>query len=325
MNETRAVVTDPGDGIVLSVYNGHHLALARLELSPVDALHLAEDLLRAAALRIADASASRTRSLRRWLLHPVGVSKMILKTVVKKNIKMCLAPLIYRHYPIGLQPPRLYFWLDALYKTRNLSGAVVEIGVAGGGTSAFSFNFLRQIASKREYIGIDTFGGFIEEQFAEDVKFGNNWKNFRLFAANSIDLVRKILKMHDAQEVKLLQGDISKIDQAKIPHSISACLLDVDLAVPIYDGLKLVWPLVENGGVIVVDDCYDDNKGDWQALVGYRKFCHEMSLAEHFFCGTGYLVKGNPVSDIGLGVDIKERGRLIPEAPAAPKCSQRCE
>jgi predicted O-methyltransferase YrrM len=183
------------------------------------------------------------------------------------------------------------------FKTRHLSGAAIEIGIAAGGTCIISNRFLRQIQSKREYIGVDTFGGFSEEVFAEDVKLGNDWKNFSRFSANSIDLVRKILRMHGAKDVKLLQGDISKIDRTRLPQSISACLLDVDLAVPIYDGLKLIWPLLETGGIVVVDDCFVDNQGDWQALKGFRKFCGEMGLEERFFCAAGYLVKGASPGD----------------------------
>src|ERR1700733_14570490 len=229
---------------------------------------------------------------------PNGGRKMILKNVIRRNMKMTLAPLLYRNYPIGLQPPRLYLWMDALYKTRHLSSPIVEVGVAAGGTSAFSFKFLRQIDSRRDYICVDTFNGFTKEQFAEDVRLGNEWKKFTMFSANSQNLVRKVLKMHGAGDVKLIQGDISKIDKAKFPKSISACLLDVDLAVPIYDGLSLVWPLLEDGGVIVVDDCYESRGGGgWQALTGYRKFCQEMELDQHFFYGAAYLVKGSAAAE----------------------------
>lgn len=223
---------------------------------------------------------------------------MALKNVIRRNMKMTLAPLLYRNYPIGLQPPRLYLWMDALYKTRHLSSPIVEVGVAAGGTSAFSFKFLRQIDSRRDYICVDTFNGFTKEQFAEDVRLGNEWKKFSMFSANSQSLVRKVLKMHGAGDVKLIQGDISKIDKAKFPKSISACLLDVDLAVPIYDGLSLVWPLLETGGVIVVDDCYESRgPGGWQALTGYRKFCQEMELDQHFFYGAAFLVKGSAAAE----------------------------
>ena len=136
------------------------------------------------------------------------------------------------------------------HKTRHLSGAVLEIGVYHGGTSAISFNFLRQIASQREYVGIDTFSGFMKEQFAADADLGNNWRNFGFFATNSPRLARKVLSLHDAREVTLLQGDVSGMDKTKIQMN-SACLVDVDLAVPVYDGLKLVWPQMEDGGVIV--------------------------------------------------------------------------
>jgi len=208
---------------------------------------------------------------------------MAVRDILRRHVKMALAPLIYRYPPIALGSAVLFLWLDALYKTKHLPGAAIEIGIAAGGTCIISNRFLREIQSKREYVGVDTFGGFSEEAFAEDVKLGNDWKNFSRFSANSIDLVRKILRMHGAEDVKLLQGDISKIDRTRLPQSISACLLDVDLAVPISDGLKLIWPLLETGGIVVVDDCFVDNQGDWQALKGFRKFCGEMALRRALF------------------------------------------
>jgi O-methyltransferase len=223
---------------------------------------------------------------------------MSVKSFVKRNVKLIFAPLVYRSYPIVLQPSRLYFWLDVLHMTRYLTGAVIEVGVAEGGTSAFSFNFLNEIASRREYIGIDTFSGFVKEHFAEDVRLGNDPSKREAFSATSIDVVRKVLRMHGAEKVRLIQADISKIDESLLPTSISACLLDVDLAIPIYDGLKVLWPRLEDGGIIVVDDCYENNADDWQAIIGYRKFCEEKGLNEQFFCGTGYLVKGSQTADI---------------------------
>jgi O-methyltransferase len=220
-----------------------------------------------------------------------------VKNFLKLRAKMALAPLIYKYYPIRLQPSRLYLWLDALYKTRSLRGAVVEVGIAAGGTSALSFKMLRQIRSMREYVCIDTFSGFPKEQFEEDVRLGNSWKHSGDFSDSSIELVQRVLELHGASDIRLIKGDISKIDPAKLPSSVSACLLDVDLAVPIYDGLKLIWPLLESGGVVVVDDCYENNVDEWQALKGYRKFCSEAGLNEHFFGGAGYLVKGNQTAD----------------------------
>jgi len=212
-------------------------------------------------------------------------------STVKKHLKHALAPVLYRHYPIGLQPERLYFWIDALNSTKELSGAVLEVGVASGGTAAFSRNFLRRTGSAREYFCIDTFDGFPKDQFEEDVKLGNSWENFDQFSASSIGLVRQVLNMHGATDVKLLKGNISEVRPDQLPEKISACLLDVDLAIPIYDGLKLIWPLLEDGGIIVVDDCYEDNEGDWQALKGYRKFCEENDIEQNFIFGVGYIRK----------------------------------
>jgi hypothetical protein len=214
-----------------------------------------------------------------------------LEISITKYFKTFLAPLLYRHYPIRLQPERLYFWLDSLKSTQQLSGVVVEVGVANGGTAAFARNFLRRTGSMREYLCIDTFDGFVRDQFEEDVKLGNSWKNFHAFSANSMSLVRQVLNRHGATDVKLLKSDISKMQPDQLPAKISACLLDVDLAVPIYDGLKLIWPLLEDGGIIVVDDCDEDNQNEWQALNGYVRFCEENNLDQNFFFGVGYIRK----------------------------------
>jgi hypothetical protein len=209
---------------------------------------------------------------------------------VKALTKRALAPLLYRN-TIGLRPRRFYLWLDCLQRTGAMAGAVVEIGVASGGTAAFSHRFLREGGDTRAYYCIDTFHGFVKEQFAEDVRLGNSWKHYRQFSANSMSLVRKVLDMHGATDTIIIQADVSTLRQEQLPQQISACLLDVDLAVPIYDGLKLIWPLVESGGLVAVDDCYDDNESDWQAIKGLRRFCDEMSLDYRVSYGMGFLSK----------------------------------
>lgn len=197
---------------------------------------------------------------------------------IRGQIKLTLVPILYKHYPIGLRPRRFGTWLNCLRETQGLFGAVLEVGVASGGTAAFSHKYLREGGDQRPYVCVDTFNGFVKEQFAEDVKLGNSWAHFATFSASSKQLVRKVLDLHGGADVILIQGDISKLTTKDIPSSISACLLDVDLAVPIYDGLRLIWPLLEAGGFICVDDCYEEDTGNWQALKGLQRFCQENGL-----------------------------------------------
>jgi O-methyltransferase len=212
-----------------------------------------------------------------------------LKTGVKRLAKSLLRPLIYRYPPIGLQPERLQLWLRTLIETSGVEGDIVEVGCSLGGTAAFSWRMLRNLGVAKRYVCIDTFSGFVPEQFDDDLGRGNREANRWLFADNSIGLVRAILDQHGAQEIALVRGDIVKIPESRLPERISAALLDVDLALPIYEGLKKLYPKLSPGGIIAVDDCPENY--DWQARQGYDRFCKETGLAPRYELGVGLISK----------------------------------
>lgn len=191
-----------------------------------------------------------------------------LTASVKRTAKSLLRPLIYRYPPIDLQPEGLQLWLRTLIDTAKVPGAVVEVGCSVGGTAAFSWTMLCNLKLAKRYICIDTFDGFVEDQFQHDVALGNVPSNRWRFSANSITLTRDILNQHGAQGVELIQGDIITLPDSRLPDAISAALLDVDLALPIYEGLKKLYSRLAPGGVILVDDC--PQECDWRARQGYE-------------------------------------------------------
>lgn len=191
-----------------------------------------------------------------------------------------LGPLLYRHPPVGLQPDRLYAWHDALLRTRDVPGAVVEVGCSVGGTAAVSWRFLERIGVDRRYVCVDTFSGFVLDQFDADVALGNDPGNRHVFADNSQALTRSVLDRHGAHGVELVRGDISTLNPEHLPGRIAAALVDVDLADPVYAALALLWPRLSPGGVILVDDCPEHC--DWQARAGYRRFVQEQGLPERY-------------------------------------------
>ena len=184
-------------------------------------------------------------------------------------IKKILAPYIYRHKPIGLSAGKLYLYLDALYKTKQVQGDVVEVGCNVCGTTALGKQMLRKMDSSKEYYCVDTFGGFVEEQFQSDQKKGTPDKKKKAFSNNDIELARKVLKIHKSESVKLIQADIVKLPADQLPKQISLCLLDVDLYEPIYAGLEKVLPRMAKGGVILVDDC---GGATWKAGEAFKDF-----------------------------------------------------
>lgn len=214
---------------------------------------------------------------------------MTLLNSAKSALKFAAVPLIYRYPPFGLQPERLATYLSGLLARADLPGDVAEIGCNLGGTSAIAYRMLRRVGWKGRYICYDTFGGFVPEQFDADVQLGT--QNFRRnwFAANSKNLVRKILSYHDASGVELIQGDITKVTDSELSKAYSAVLLDIDLSEPTYDALKRFWPRMLSGGIIYVDDCPEDY--DWKARAGYARFCAEIGVEEKYQYGFGVLEK----------------------------------
>jgi predicted O-methyltransferase YrrM len=209
--------------------------------------------------------------------------------VIKRTAKSFLRPLIFRYPPIGLQPERLQYWLRTLIETADVGGAVLEVGCSVGGTAAFSSRMLRNLNIDKRYVCVDTFGGFVEDQFKDDVALGNVPSNRGIFSANSLSLTRQILNQHGANHVELVQGDIVTLADSKLPGAISAALLDVDLALPIYEGLKKLYPRLAAGGAILIDDCPPNY--DWQARQGYERFCAEFGLTPQYAYGMGIIAR----------------------------------
>ncbi len=187
-----------------------------------------------------------------------------------------------------LQPERLYQYLDALWQRRELPGAAVEIGCYRGGTSLMATRFLRRSGFPRRYIAYDTFGGFVSDQFQEDVKLGTPASFRRHFADNSLALVRRSLDRYDGKEIELVQGDIATLPDSALPDQIAVALVDVDLDVPVHRALERILPRMVKGGIVFVDDC-PENYAWAGARVGYKRYVDSMNLPERYSMGLGII------------------------------------
>lgn len=192
---------------------------------------------------------------------------------------------VYRRPVCSLKPERLYAYLDALWQRRGIEGAVVEIGCYLGGTAALSSQMLRQTGFPKRYVCVDTFSGFVASHFDRDVSSGTSAALRDNFAANSLDTVRRLLDYYDCADVELIAADVCSLAATALPEPISVCLIDVDLEAPTYAALKLVWPLLALNGVVLVDDCGDDEYAG--AAIAYRRFMAETGLPESYFMGMG--------------------------------------
>lgn len=210
--------------------------------------------------------------------------------LLSETVKFWAAPYLNRQPVSGLQPERLYAYLDMLWSRRAVEGAVVEIGCYRGGTAAIAHNFLRRTGYGRRYLCIDTFAGFVESQFAHDERNGLKSRHRSHFSRNSIELVRKLHRRYGCAEIELIQADIATVDDRLLPESIAVSLLDVDLELPIYHGATKLFPRLAPGGIILVDDCPEGY--DWVgARQGYQRFVRENALPETYLFGMGIIEK----------------------------------
>jgi O-methyltransferase len=204
--------------------------------------------------------------------------------------RRALARWLYRSSLSQLGPERLYLWAQTIIDTAKVPGAVVEIGCASGGTAAHCDRLLRNIGAHKSYVAVDTFDGFVPDQFDHDVERGTPESCRHGFAASSLPLVRQILRQLGAPDVELIRGDIVTLAPERLPQLISAVLVDVDLSLPVYAALQKTWPRMSPGGMILVDDC--DAQNGFRARDGFRQFCGEQGLPERYEYGMGVLRPG---------------------------------
>jgi hypothetical protein len=217
-----------------------------------------------------------------------------------------------------LQPERLYLYLDALWRTRQLDGAVVEVGCYRGGTTLTANKFVERIGSARPYLAIDTFSGFDAAQFDVDAKHGTTASLRAAFSDNSFEHVRGTLARYGGQRVQLLQGDIVTLPDAALPASVSVALIDVDLDVPVYEGLRRLFPRLQDGGVMLVDDCPEQTA--WAgARIGYRRFVQEHGLEERYAFGMGVVASPDACA---MAIELSGHGQTTATRGATERGAQ---
>jgi O-methyltransferase len=206
----------------------------------------------------------------------------------KLLVKMRFARTLYPAPVSNLRPERLYSYLDHLWRRRELDGAIVEVGCFMGGTAEIAWKMLSSTGYTKRYVCIDTFGGFVPAQFDRDRQLGTPETLREGFVMNSRPLVRRVLNLHDAGAVELVEGDIAQVNGRALPDRVIACLSDTDLYEPTRATLEKVYPRLAPGGVILVDDCNEDNpfRGAWRA---YAEFVAAEGLPRRLEFGMGVI------------------------------------
>jgi len=205
------------------------------------------------------------------------------------SLKGAMALILSQPLP-ELRPEHMYLYLDALWRTRGLAGAAVEVGCFQCSTSAWAVRMLRAMEVRRDYLCVDTFGGFVDAQFDQDVRRGTATTHRRGFRFNSPRLVRRLLARWGVPEIRLLPADIVALPESQLPAQIAVALVDVDLEDPTYSALEKIHPRLTAGGTILVDDCSVDPGNPYRgARIGYSRFVERHGLPERYVFGMGVI------------------------------------
>ena len=188
-------------------------------------------------------------------------------------------------YTYNFTPPQLIFLCQCIENTKNIEGAIFEVGCASGHTTVFLNMYMNSQNIEKTYYAIDTFSGFTSEDIRFEVDYREKSKNqFKGFQANNKKWFDETMLQNKIYRVRSIETDVNKYDLTKT-GPLSFSLLDVDLYRPMKKALKEIYKVLSPGGIIVVDDCNpssDHWDGSYQA---YKEFMKEIDQSAQIIHG----------------------------------------
>lgn len=152
---------------------------------------------------------------------------------------------------------------------RGVAGDIVEFGCYIGTTSLFIRRLLdqRKESSKRAFHVYDSFAGLPEKGSRDHSAAGT------AFTAGELAVSKKQL-LREFQKAELTPPIVHKawfnqLSEADVPDKIAFAFLDGDFYESILTPLRLVWPRLSQGGVVLIDDY------GREALPGVERAAHD--------------------------------------------------
>ena len=151
----------------------------------------------------------------------------------------------------------------------QVPGDVVEFGCYVGTTSLFIRRLLDAMgeSSKRAFYAYDSFQGLPPKTRQDQSVAGEAFKAGELMASKK-DFMRQFRAAH-LQPPIVHKGWFGDLTDKDVPEQIAFAFLDGDFYQSIMDSLKLVWPRMSQGGVVLIDDY------GREALPGVNRAVHD--------------------------------------------------
>ena len=162
---------------------------------------------------------------------------------------------------------------DLFSHSRNVEGAIVEVGVFKGASFSRFAKFRKLLCPEKALVGFDIFGRFPRpdnEEVTGDIVALDNFVDSAGEFSISRGQLLEFLKASDCDNnTTLVKGDVletlPRFCQDNPDYTISFLNIDVDLYDPTKTCLETLFERVNGGGVILLDD-YNGFPGATQAI-----------------------------------------------------------
>lgn len=170
---------------------------------------------------------------------------------------MMLTPDLLARHPIisdQVDPGELGALLGRLERVLHagVPGDVVEFGCYVGTTTLFIRRLLDAYASDKSLHVYDSFAGLPEKDARDRSPAGEQFQAGELSATKK-ELIMNFRKAHLRPPI-IHKGWFADIAAGDVPASIAFAFLDGDYYHSVRDSLKLIWPKLAAGAVVVIDD-----------------------------------------------------------------------
>ena len=197
-------------------------------------------------------------------------------------------------------PERIYSLIEAVqYIVKNkIKGDIVECGVwKGGSMLSVAETFIHLNETERTLFLYDTFEGMSEPGEEDKAFFGKsaqelllhdvNKENNLVWAYSTLDTVKATMQLskYPSSQIKYIKGKVEDSIPASMPESIAILRLDTDWYESTKHELIHLFPLLTQGGVLILDDY-----GFWQ---GARK------AADEYFAEKNIQILLNRIDETG--------------------------
>ena len=157
-------------------------------------------------------------------------------------------------------------------KKRNITGETAELGVFQG---VFAKEINRLMPEKKLYL-FDTFYGFDDRDIEIEKQIGNEYAKAGDFSDTGIEVVKAQL-LYPEQAV-FCPGHFpdSFINMKEELPGFAFVSLDPDLYEPVYEGLRIFYPLLNSGGMLLI---HDYNSMQFPGVKkAVERFCEEQKI-----------------------------------------------